>query len=85
MRKVKIYTTTYCGYCRRAKQHFQRLSIPYEEINVEGDDTAREWLVEATGQHTVPQIFFDDESIGGCTDFEALERSGKLNEKLGRA
>lgn len=78
-----MYTTTYCGYCRRAKALLTRLSIPFDEINVEGDDKARDWLVEVTGQHTVPQIFFDEESIGGCTDLEALHAQGVLFQKLG--
>jgi glutaredoxin 3 len=82
MRKVKIYTTTYCGYCRRAKALLNRLNIPYEDINVDNDDEKRDWLVEVTGEHTVPQIFFDDEPIGGCTDLEDLHRSGKLMQRL---
>jgi glutaredoxin 3 len=85
MRKVTIYTTAYCGFCRRAKQLLKKLQIPFEEIDVEGDDEKREWLVETTGERTVPQIFFGDESIGGCTDLEALVRSGELEKKLGKA
>jgi glutaredoxin 3 len=84
MRKVTIYTTHYCGYCRRAKQILTELSIPFEEIDVEEDDEKREWLVQATGRTTVPQIFFDDESIGGCTDLEALVKNGGLDAKLRR-
>jgi glutaredoxin 3 len=82
MRKVTIYTTTYCGYCRRAKALLNRLSIPYDEINVDMDDEKRDWLVEVTGEYTVPQIFFDEESIGGCIDLEDLAKSGQLMKKL---
>jgi glutaredoxin 3 len=79
---VKIYTTTYCGYCRMAKQLLQSRGIAYEEIDVSGDDRARERLVEATGRYTVPQIFIGDESIGGYDDLSLLDRSGKLAERL---
>ena len=59
--------------------------MPFEEVKVDGDRDKRAWLVEATGQGTVPQIFFGEESVGGCSDLEALVRSGKLEAKLGRS
>lgn len=82
MRPVKIYTTSYCPYCHRAKQLLRDRKIPFEEIDCEGDDETREWLIEATGQRTVPQIFFGEEPIGGYTDLAALDRSGGLLQKL---
>lgn len=82
MKKVTIYTTQYCGFCRRAKALLSKRGIPFEEIDVDGDDEKREWLVGATGQHTVPQIFFDQESIGGCSDLEDLDRRGTLMPKI---
>lgn len=60
-------------------------NIPYEEIDVTGDGAARAWLVQATGRRTVPQIFIDDESIGGFDELRALDVSGELSRKLGRA
>jgi glutaredoxin 3 len=84
MRKVTIYTTNYCGFCRRAKAILKQQSVPFDEINVEDDDEKREWLQRVTGQHTVPQIFFDDEAIGGCMDLEELIRKGTLDEKVGK-
>ena len=35
------------------------------------------------GARTVPQIFIDDKSVGGCDDLYALEKSGKLDDMLG--
>jgi glutaredoxin 3 len=49
------------------------------------DPDKRAWLVEQTGQRTVPQIFFGDESIGGCSDLEALVKRGGLDGKLQRS
>ena len=85
MADVKIYVTDYCPYCTRAKGLLNRKKIPFTEINVEGDDAKRAWLVSATKQRTVPQIFIDDRSIGGCDDLHALDRSGQLDKLLGRA
>ena len=82
MADVKVYTTRLCGYCVAAKRLLAARSIPYEEIDVSGDHDRRAWLVEATRQRTVPQIFIGDESIGGYTELAALDRSGQLATKL---
>jgi glutaredoxin 3 len=82
VRPVRIYTTSYCGYCTRAKALLTERKIPFQEIDCEDDDRLRAWLVEATGQRTVPQIFFGEEAIGGYSDLAALDRAGKLQEKL---
>jgi glutaredoxin 3 len=66
----------------RAKSILKRHEVPYTEIDVTGDDEKRRWLVEATGQRTVPQIFFGDESIGGCSDLEEVVSRGQLQQKL---
>ncbi len=78
--KVIIYTTDYCGYCKRAKALLSQKGIAFEEINVEGDDEKRAWLIEQTGQRTVPQIFINEKSIGGYDELSALDRSGKLDQ-----
>ncbi|MBL0231456.1 MAG: glutaredoxin 3 [Moraxellaceae bacterium] len=82
MAKVVIYTTRICPYCVRAKQLFQRKGINYEEIDVSLDNDLRIKLVERTKQRTVPQIFINDQHIGGCDDLYALERQGALDPLL---
>ena len=82
MAKVVIYTTRICPYCVRAKQLFQRKGINYEEIDVSLDNDLRMKLVERTKQRTVPQIFINDQHIGGCDDLYALERQGALDPLL---
>jgi glutaredoxin 3 len=82
MKRVTIYTTPWCGFCLQAKRLLQELEIPFDDIDVSGDPGKRSWLAEKTGQHTVPQIFFGDESIGGCDELYALHRSAQLMERL---
>jgi glutaredoxin 3 len=82
MKPVTVYTTDYCSFCTRAKQLLSARGIPYSEVDVTRDDARRAWLVETTGQRTVPQIFFGDEAIGGFTDLAALDRSGALRARL---
>jgi len=76
--RVRIYTTTYCGYCYAAKRLMRQRGIDFEEIDCTSDRAARDMLVETTGQRTVPQIFFDEVPIGGYDELSALDRSGEL-------
>ena len=78
MTDVTIYTTRMCGYCFAAKRLLNARRIPYEEIDVSGDADKRAWLVEATGQRTVPQIFIKGESIGGYEELAAMDKAGQL-------
>jgi GrxC family glutaredoxin len=79
MARVEIYTTQFCPYCVRAKRLLQERHIPYEEIDVEGDDALRADLVQRTGRRTVPQIFIDGRSIGGYEELAALDARRELD------
>ena len=82
---VKMYTTTFCPYCVRAKTLLKKRGIAFEEIDVSHDHATRAWLVEASGgRRTVPQIFIKGESIGGYDELAALDRSGGLRGNLQR-
>jgi glutaredoxin 3 len=81
--EVTVYTTASCGYCRRAKALLAMRGIPFREVDVTGDDEAREELAErAEGRRTVPVIFFGSEPIGGYDDLARLDRQGRLAERL---
>lgn len=83
MTKIEIYTTQICPYCVRAKDLLKRKGISFEEIFVDGDDALRlEMMQRAGGRRTVPQIFINDQHIGGCDDLYALDHAGKLDELL---
>jgi glutaredoxin 3 len=82
MLPVKIYTKHNCPFCVRAKALLGKKGVAYQEIDVEADDQLRTWLVEATGQRTVPQIFVGERSLGGYSDLDALDRQGQLEPLL---
>jgi len=82
MKEVRIYVTSRCGYCVMAKRLLESREIAYEAIDVSTDNDRRRWLVEASGQRTVPQIFIGDKSIGGYQELSALDRSGDLADML---
>ena len=83
--KVEIYTWKFCPFCIRAKSLLNEKGVKFTEYSIDGDDEARTKMSErAGGQRTVPQIFINEISIGGCDDLYELERNNKLNELLGR-
>jgi glutaredoxin 3 len=82
MAQVIVYTTTYCPYCTRAKQLLDRKKIPYTEIDVTQDTVLREKMEADSGRRTVPQIFIDGKSIGGCDDLFELNNSGELDKLI---
>lgn len=82
MAHVQIYTKSYCPYCDRAKALFKNKGVSYEEISVESDPEMYTQLKQKTGMMTVPQIFINDELIGGFTDLAALDQKGLLDAKL---
>jgi len=85
MAHVRVYTTSYCGYCTAAKRFLKdSKQVAFEEIDVSGNPDLRDWLVATTGQRTVPQIFVGDQSIGGYTDMRALDQRGGLDPLLAR-
>lgn len=79
---VDVYVTDYCPYCTRAKGLLTKRGIRYREIDVTHDPERRKWLVETTGQRTVPQIFIRGEPVGGSDDLHALDKKGLLQAKV---
>jgi len=79
MQKLKIYTSSICGYCTAAKGLLKELDISFKEINIDGEPSLREKMIkESNGRRTVPQIFLGDKLIGGCDDLFALHQNGDL-------
>jgi len=79
---VVLYGTRFCPYCVAARQWLTQQGFDFEDIAVDGDDQARSWLREQTGQRMVPQIWIGDTHVGGYTDLLALARSGGLDALL---
>ena len=80
MARIRMYSTTWCGYCVRAKALLDRRGLEYEEIVMDDDPAFRQKLLDMTGRWTVPQIFIDDVPIGGYTELWCLDRDGRLDE-----
>ena len=78
-----MYSSTPCPYCSRAKALLSAREIAFEEISLSMDAEGRVALSEKTGMMTFPQIFVDDQLIGGFQELMAAEKSGRLSELLG--
>jgi glutaredoxin 3 len=81
--KVEIYTWEMCPFCIRAKQLLKAKGVEFTEYSIDGDETARSKMAQrSNGRRSVPQIFINDEHIGGCDDIHALEKKGQLDPLL---
>jgi glutaredoxin 3 len=81
--KVEIYTWRTCPFCIRAKGLLNSKGVEFTEYSIDGDEDARTKMAQrANGKRSVPQIFINDQHIGGCDDIHVLDREGKLDELL---
>ncbi len=83
MTKIEIYTRDMCGFCARAKKLLKNKNIKFEEYNIWQEDKRKpEMIKRANGATSVPQIFINNDHIGGCDDLMALEKAGNLDKLL---
>ncbi|WP_028930386.1 mycoredoxin [Pseudonocardia asaccharolytica] len=61
MAQLTMYSTNWCGYCRRLKLQLDEAGIPYVEINIERDADAARFVESVNGgNQTVPTVLFPD-------------------------
>ena len=78
--KAKIYSTAICPYCVRAKMLLDKRNIEFEEYRVDLDEKVfSEMLNLSNGRQSVPQIFIDDQHVGGFDDLVDLDLEGGLD------
>lgn len=83
MAKVEVYTQAWCPYCARALQVFHGKGIEVTEIKApHGSAQRAEATQRSGGRNTMPQVFIDGRSIGGCEELLALDRAGGLDPLL---
>ena len=83
MKLVTIYTGPLCNFCDAAKKLLARNNVEYKEINIATIDGAMdEMITKANGKRTIPQIFFDEQHIGGYDEARALEKENRLQDLL---
>ena len=59
-----MFSTTWCGYCRRLKTLLDREGIAYTEVNIEQDPDSATFVEQANGgNQTVPTVLYPDGSV----------------------
>lgn len=77
---VEIYTWQTCPYCIRAKMLLWWKGVKFHEYKIDGDQAARTKMAErANGRRTVPQIFINNQHVGGCDDLYELDTQNQLD------
>ena len=80
---VEIYTWSTCPFCIRAKALLVQKGVDFTEYCIDGDEEARDAMTErANGKRSLPQIFINDQSIGGCNELYDLDSIGELDGLL---
>jgi glutaredoxin 3 len=86
MPKILMYSTAVCPYCINAERLL--ISKGVKEINkirVDLEPELRIEMMQKTGRRTVPQIYIDDQHIGGFEELRALDLAGGLDPLLAPA
>ena len=75
MKNITVYSGPMCGYCDAAKRLLERNNLEFTDIDVSTKDGLRDEMTKkANGRRTIPQIFFNDEHVGGYQELIKLLR-----------
>ncbi|KAM9138606.1 glutaredoxin-1 isoform 1-T2 [Pangshura tecta] len=86
--KVAVFIKPGCPYCKEAenllkKYPFKKGHLEFIDITTEDDmDGIQAYFQQTTGARTVPRVYIGEVCIGGYSDLAALEKQGKLSQKL---
>ena len=75
--KIELAVLPGCPWCERALRLLRTLDLPHTVITV-NDDTTFEQCHARSGMRTFPQVFVDDQVIGGYDELSGLHASGEL-------
>ena len=76
---IEIYSTKICPYCVKAKKLLISKGVSFTEYFVDDNDIKRDEMMKRSNHRTVPQIFINDQHIGGCDDLYVLDAKGELD------
>ena len=84
MKKIIMYTSSYCPFCNNAEQLLINKGFDIDEkIYVDQDPEILSSMMKITGKRTVPQIFIGENYIGGFDELRKIDLSGELDRILG--
>ena len=84
MAEVEVYTNRGCPACVSAKNYFDKKGVTYIEKKLgKSRKTDAEFSLRTKGAKKIPQIFINNEWIGGFDDLIRFDRAGELDWRLG--
>ena len=81
-KRITLFTTEPCGFCRQAKALLAARGLDYNEVNLAKDPVGRADLAKRTGQMTFPQVVIGERTIGGFRELLEADREGTLQSLL---
>jgi len=83
MADITMYTTGYCPFCNNAERLLESKGVTdINKIRVDDSPELMVTMMEKTGRRTVPQIYINEQHIGGFDDLRALDLAGELDPLL---
>ena len=83
MKNITMYSGPLCNFCEAAKRLLVRNNLKFREIDISTKNGLREEMIQkSNGKRTIPQIFFDNDHIGGYQELRNLEKNGELINSL---
>ncbi|MBL0968707.1 MAG: glutaredoxin 3 [Brevundimonas sp.] len=83
MAEVVLYTKPGCPYCIAAMALLKKKGVEFTEIVASNDPEKKQEMIQRSGgRMTFPQIFINDQHVGGSDDIHALDRKGELDPLL---
>ena len=82
MAKIEVYSKEWCPYCAKAKALLRSKQLDYEEIDITSDAEGEQDMITRSRRRTVPQIFVDEQAVGGYDDLAQLNATGELDRLL---
>jgi len=81
--QIDIYTSPLCGYCTVAKKLLVNKGVDFNEFDVLKNPSLKPTMIErSNGFKTVPQIFINEQHIGGWEQLVRLDQDGTLDKIL---
>ena len=83
MKKILMYSGPMCNFCEAAKKLLKRNNLDFEIIDISSKEgLIEEMIKKSNGKRTIPQIFFDNQHIGGYAELRELEKNENLINSL---
>ncbi len=78
MPHIEVYSTPNCPFCVSAKALLKSKNLSFQEIDVSVDIDSLHKMIKLSGLRTVPQIFINNQSIGGFDELSKMNADGEL-------